>query len=99
MPQLAELKAAVDAGRTAKHRQWRTILHYLVRRELGFYARQSEGYTNGDGIVIVRPNTQFFPSWELLIDSFGIYGASDGWWATDEQFADYLPPEHQEAPQ
>jgi hypothetical protein len=98
MPQLTELKAAIDDGKTAKHRQWRTILHYLVRRELGFYARQSEGYTNEDGVVIVRPNTQFLPSWELLVDSFGIYGTSDGWFICDDQFVDYLPPEREEAP-
>lgn len=98
MSQLNELKADIDTGKTAKHRQWRTILHYLVRRELGFYARQSEGYTNEDGKVIVRANTQFYPTWELLIDSFSLYATSDGWWVCDEQFAEYLPPDHLEAP-
>lgn len=96
MSQLNELKAAVDDGKTAKHRIWRSILHFLVRKENGFYGKQSEGYKNEDDIIIVEPATIFYPSWEELINSFSALYADAEWWLTDDKFVDYLPPERVE---
>jgi hypothetical protein len=99
MPRLTELKAAVDDGKTAKHLIWRSILHYLVRKENGFYGKQSEGYANEDGRIIVEPATTFYPTWEELVNSFSTLYADAEWWLTNDKFEDYLPPEHQETPQ
>lgn len=98
MPKLADLKAAVDAGRTAKHLMRRSILHHLVRKEHGYYARQAEGYVNEIDIVVVPVVTSFYPTWELLTDSFQGRYDDDEWQLCDDQFADYLPPDHQEIP-
>lgn len=98
MPQLTELKAAIDDGKTAKHRQWRSILHHLIRKENGYYGRQAEGYKNELDVVVVPVATSFYPTWEQLIDSFQGRYADDEWFLCDDQFVDYLPPEHQEAP-
>jgi hypothetical protein len=98
MPQLSELKAAVDAGKTAKHRRWRSILHWFVKKEQDFYIKQAQGYTNPDGVVIVRAETAFYPRWEGLVDSFGYNATSKRWEITDEELEDYLPPERKTAP-
>lgn len=96
---LSELQAAVDVGKTAKHRRWRSILHWRVKRELGFYAKQAEGYANADGFVVVRAETAFYPTWGALIDSLsGYYANSKEWFLSDEPLEDYLPPERKEAP-
>jgi hypothetical protein len=97
MPQLNELRAAVDAGRTAKHKQWRSILHYLVRKENGFYGKQAQGYKNEIGIVIVSPATTFYATWEDLLASLNGFYTDDEWWTTDEPFSDYLPPERDDS--
>src|SRR5690242_17402076 len=96
MPRLADLKAAVDAGRTAKHQQWRSILHHLIRKEGEYYGRQSEGYTNEIDIVVVPVSTSFYPTWEMLIASFQGRYDDDEWFVTDDKFVDYLPPERED---
>ncbi len=96
MPRLIDLKAAIDDGKTAKHPIWRSILHYLVRKENGFYGKQSEGYTNEDGRIIVEPATVFYPTWEELSNSFSSLYADAEWWLCDDTFADYLPPERED---
>lgn len=97
MAYLNELKAAVDAGKTARLRRWRSILHWFVGKnridDLEFYLKQAEGYTNPDGIVIVQAETAFYPTWSALVDSLGYDAESSGWQLTDEPLADYLPPE------
>jgi hypothetical protein len=93
---LTELKAAIDAGRTAKHQIWRSILHVLIRKELGFYAVQTEGYINEDGVIIVPVVTVFYPTWEMLLDSFRGCYVDAQWWTCDDKLADYLPPERED---
>jgi hypothetical protein len=95
---LTDCKALVDAGKTAKHLRWRSILHYLVRKEGAYYGRQAEGYINPDGILIVKPDTTFYSTWQDLIDSFNGYYAGSEWEITDDPFEDYLPPERKTAP-
>jgi hypothetical protein len=97
---LSELKNAVDDGKTAKHLRWRSILHWFVKKELGFYAKQAEGYVNGDGFVVVRSETAFYPTWEMLVGSFEKYYAeSSSWRITDDPLEDYLPPERKMMPE
>lgn len=92
MSYLKDLQPQIDAGRTAKHLIWRSILHILVRKELGFYAVQTESYTNPDGVIVVPVNTVFYPTWNMLLDSFKESYKDAEWWLCDEPFADYLPP-------
>src|SRR4051794_1550775 len=99
MPYLKDLKAQVDVGRTAKHRQWRSILHFLVRKELGFYACQGEGYKNEQDVVIVKPRTTFYPSWEELENSFDGFCTDDEWVVCDDRFTDYLPADRRNIPE
>jgi hypothetical protein len=99
MPQLNALKEAIDAGHTAKHRRWQSVLHWLVKKEMDFYAKEAEGYTNNDGVVIVRAATAFYPTWERLVSSLEAYYAnSHAWRLTDEPLEDYLSPERHTAP-
>lgn len=93
MPRLSDLKAQIDAGRTAKHLMWRSILHHLIRKEGDYYGRQAEGYKNEIDIVVVPVVTSFYPTWELLIESFQGRYADDEWQLCDDRFEDYLPPE------
>jgi hypothetical protein len=66
---------------------------------MGFYAKQAEGYTNEDGIVIVQAETAFYPEWDMLVHSLeAYYAASRGWQLTDEPLEDYLPPERKMIP-
>jgi hypothetical protein len=98
MPYLKDLKKQIDAGRTAKHQQFRSILHHRVRKELGFYARQAEGYKNELEVVVVPAATSFYPNWEMLLDSFQGRYEDDEWVVCDEKFEDYLPPEREDIP-
>jgi hypothetical protein len=98
MPQLNDLKKQVDAGKTAKHQMWRSILHYLVRKENGFYGKQSEGYKNEIDIVVVLPHTTFYATWEDLLNSLNGFYTDDEWFVTNDKFEEYLPPARQEAP-
>ncbi len=95
---LNDCKLFIDMGRTAKHIRWRSVLHYRVRKEGKYYGRQAEGYTNPDGVVILKTDTTFYSTWEDLIDAFNGYYDDSGWEITDDPFTDYLPPERKSAP-
>ncbi|GHO99155.1 hypothetical protein KSF_092030 [Reticulibacter mediterranei] len=96
MPRLNDLKAAIDDGKTAKHQQWRSMLHYLIRKEQGFYGRQIEGYKNEKEVVVVEPQTTFYATWDQLLASLNGFYTDNDWWLTDDKFVDYLPSKREE---
>jgi hypothetical protein len=79
MAQLNELKEAIDQCKTAKLRQWRSILHWFVKKERSFYIKQQEGYTNHGGVVIVQAKTAFYLEWEELVNALGYDAEAGGW--------------------
>lgn len=89
---LKDCKEAVDAGKTAQHLRWRSILSYQIRKEGDFYGRHAEGYINPNNVEIVKPDTIYYASWEDLIDAFNGYYSDDGWEITTLPFRDYCPP-------
>jgi hypothetical protein len=95
----SELKNAVDDGKTAKHQRYRSILHWLIKKERGFYAKQAEGYMNEAGFQVVRAETAFYPTWDMLVESFeSRYAKSSAWMVTNDKLEPYLPPERKTAP-
>jgi hypothetical protein len=93
---LEDCKAQIDAGKTAEHLRWRSVLHFQIRKEGDYYARHAEGYKNPHGVLIVKPDTIYYSSWEEIIDAFNGYYDDSGWELTNEPFRDYLPIERQE---
>lgn len=92
---LQECKKAVDEGKTAEHRLWRSLLSCQIRKEGQLYARHTEGYKNPHDVEVVKPDTVHYRTWEELVDGF--YGRYETEWVlTNEPFRDYHPPE--EAP-
>lgn len=94
---LSDCKLTVDAGYTAKHQRYRSILYFLIRKKGEYYELQKEGYVNPDGIIIVQQETAFYETWKALLDALGWYASSSGWYITNDQFKE--PPEKETASQ
>lgn len=93
MSRLADLKAAIDAGKTAQLRCWRSILRWLVKKEPAGYVKQGEGYTNPRGIVVVQAETTCYPEWDRLLNAFEEEADSEQGEITDRPLEPYEPPE------
>jgi hypothetical protein len=92
MAHLNELKVAIDSGQIVKLRQWRTVLHWYVKKERGVYLKRAEGYINPAGMIVARPQTLSYEKWEELVNSFG-YDATLGSWQLTNEFREYFPVE------
>ena len=79
MPSLAELKIAIDRGKRAKLRLWRSILSVFVERQGQGYLKRMQGYRNPDGVLVVEPRTISYEQWEELMDGLGYDAYSHGW--------------------
>ena len=79
MPSLAELKVAIDRGKRAKLRLWRSILYVFVERQGQGYLKRMQGYRNPDGVLVVEPRTISYEQWEELMDGLGYDAYSHGW--------------------
>jgi hypothetical protein len=92
MPKLAELKKAIDEGQTAKLRRYQSVLHWYVKKKGAFYIKHAEGYKNPDGVLIVRPSTALYETWEGLLGELGYHASVNSWLLTSEPLRDYTPP-------
>lgn len=95
---LVHLHDLIDYGRTAKLRQWQSILHLYVKKEQGQYLIHKEGYKNPRGMIIVHPKTTFYQTWDDLINEIGYDAKVNGWEITDEPLREYYPPVHEPEP-
>ena len=84
MPPLHELKTAIDRGKIAKLRLWRSVLSQFVARRGPFYVKRIQGYRNPDGVLIVEPRVVLYVQWDDLTDGLGYDADSPGWELLEE---------------
>ena len=84
MPSLDELKTAIDRGKRAKLRLWRSILYMFVEKKGQGYLKRMQGYRNPDGVLVVEPREATYEQWNELMDGLGYDGDSHGWELLEE---------------
>ena len=84
MPSLHELKAAIDRGKTARLRLWRSVLSQFVTRRGSLYVKRIQGYRNPEGILVVEPRKLVYEHWDELLDGLGYDAHSHGWELIEE---------------